>query len=262
MKQLQSALWAEWQKNKHTSIRWISVLAFSLAPLMGGLLMHLLRHPAAPGQASPLQVKAQMLSFSADWPSYLSLLSQSVGVGGVLLFGFVASWLFGREYAEGTAKDLLALPTSRTTILQAKFIGYGLWCMGLAAFNFLFGLLIGTLLGLPGWTSAALQQHATHYAITTLLTVALGTPIAWLALIGKGYLAPLGWVALTLVLAQIIAAIGLGAYFPWAVPGLYSGAGRATEPFLPTTSYLLLALTSGAGYLATLFYWNYADQTQ
>jgi ABC-2 type transport system permease protein len=262
MKQLQSALWAEWQKNKHTSFRWISVLAFALAPLMGGLLMHLLRHPAAPGQASPLQVKAQMLSFSADWPSYLSLLTQSVGVGGVLLFGFVASWLFGREYAEGTAKDLLALPTSRTTILQAKFISYGLWCTGLATFNFLFGLLIGTLLGLPGWTNATLQGQGTHYAVTTLLTIALGTPIAWLALISKGYLAPLGWVALTLVLAQIMAAIGLGAYFPWAVPGLYSGAGGAMEPLLPATSYLLLVITSGAGYLATLFYWNYSDQTQ
>jgi ABC-2 type transport system permease protein len=180
----------------------------------------------------------------------------------VLLFGFVASWLFGREYAEGTAKDLLALPTSRTTILQAKFIGYGLWCTGLATFNFLFGLLIGALLGLPGWSSATLQGQATHYAVTTLLTIALGTPIAWLALIGKGYLAPLGWVALTLVLAQIMAALGLGAYFPWAVPGLYSGAGGATRPLLPAASYLVLAFTSGAGYLATLFYWNYADQTQ
>ena len=262
MNQLQNALWAEWQKNKHTSFRWISVLAFALAPLMGGLLMHLLKHPAAPGQASPLQVKAQMLAFSADWPSYLGLLSQSVGIGGVLLFGFVASWLFGREYAEGTAKDLLALPTSRTTILHAKFIGYGLWCVTLATFNFLFGLLIGALLGLPGWTSATLHRQGTHYAITTLLTVALGTPIAWLALLGKGYLAPLGWVALTLVLAQIMAAIGLGTYFPWAVPGLYSGAGGAAPPPLPAVSYLLLALTSVAGYLATLFYWNYVDQTQ
>src|SRR5690606_5393903 len=46
---------------------------------------------------------------------------------GVLLFGFVASWLFGREYADGTAKDQLALPVSRTQILNAKYIYYVLW---------------------------------------------------------------------------------------------------------------------------------------
>jgi ABC-2 type transport system permease protein len=158
MKQMQSALWAEWLKNKHTSIRWISVLAFALAPLMGGLLMHLLRHPAAPGGASPLQLKAQMLSFSADWPSYLSVLSQAVGVGGVLLFGFVASWLFGREYAEGTAKrpaGLAYLPDDHPPGQVHQAMAFG--AAGLATFNFLFGLLIGTLLGLPGWSSATLQ---------------------------------------------------------------------------------------------------------
>ena len=53
-----------------------------------------------------------MMNFSADWNSYFGILTQSIGVGGVLIFGFVASWIFGREYSDGTAKDLLALPTS------------------------------------------------------------------------------------------------------------------------------------------------------
>ncbi|MBK7811136.1 MAG: ABC transporter permease [Saprospiraceae bacterium] len=60
------------------------------------------------------------MNMEASWKSYIDLLTQAVGVGGVLAFGFVASWLFGREYPDGTAKDLLSLPTSRTKILECK----------------------------------------------------------------------------------------------------------------------------------------------
>ncbi|MEV0143917.1 MULTISPECIES: ABC transporter permease [unclassified Nonomuraea] len=34
----------------------------------------------------------------------------------------IAIWLFGREFSDHTAKDLLALPTSRTAIVAAKFV--------------------------------------------------------------------------------------------------------------------------------------------
>lgn len=90
----------------------------------------------------------------------------------------------------------------------------------------------------------------------------LGTPIAFFAIWGKGYLAPLGFVALTLVVAQIIAATGYGYYFPWSVPGLYSGAGGEYTAQLDFTSYTIVILTSIVGYVATVLYWNYSDQTK
>ncbi|NJK97833.1 MAG: hypothetical protein HC905_25610 [Bacteroidales bacterium] len=40
-------------------------------------------------------------------------------------------------------------------------------------------------------------------------------------------MAPLGIVAILLVLAQVIGALGFGNFFPWAVPGIYSGSGGA-----------------------------------
>jgi ABC-type transport system involved in multi-copper enzyme maturation permease subunit len=256
------ALKAELIKSKYAHIIWVTFIAFGLAPIMGGVFMLIMRDPDAMAKAGGLHAKAQLMNFDADWSAYLGILTQAIGVGGVLVFGFVASWIFGREYSEGTAKDLLALPTSRTKIINAKFMVYGLWCLLLALSNLLTGLLIGALLqiGVPGYVS--ISTHLTDYFITTGLTIFLGTPIAFFAIWSKGYLAPLGFVALTLVFAQIIAATGYGYYFPWSVPGLFSGAGGEYKAQLDSTSYLILGMTAIAGYVATVTYWKYADQTK
>ena len=94
------------------------------------------------------------------------------------------------------------------------------------------------------------------------MTILIGVPIAFFAIWGKGYLAPLGFVALTLVFAQIIAAIGYGSYFPWSIPGLYSGAGGEYKKLLDNYSYAILILTCISGYLAAVVYLKTANQTK
>lgn len=256
------ALKAELIKNRYSTILWVTFIAFSLAPIMGGVFMLIMRNPEAMAKAGGLSAKAQVMNFSVNWNSYFEILTQAIGVGGVLVFGFVASWIFGREYSEGTAKDLLSLPTSRTKILNAKFIVYIIWCFALAISNLLIGLFIGTILQLPSMDMNLVSGYLTNYCATTVMTILIGTPIAFFAIWGKGYLAPLGFVALTLVFAQIIAATGYGYYFPWSVPGLFSGAGGEYKAQLNLVSYSILILTSVVGYLATVTFWKYADQTK
>lgn len=259
MKSQIQALKAELLKNRYAGIIRVTFIAFALAPLMGGVFMLILKNPEAAANSGALNSKMQMMDVSADWNSFLGILTQAMGIGGIMVFGFVASWIFGREYSDGTAKDLLALPVSRTQILNAKFVVYGLWCLGLAVSNLLLGGLTGLLLQLPAPDAGLIGNQLSDYGITTLLTIALGTPIAFFALWGKGYLAPLGFVALTLVFAQVIAATGYGYYFPWSVPGLFSGAGGEFKAQLNAASYAVLALTCIAGYVATTAYWKYAD---
>ncbi|AHM60333.1 bacitracin ABC transporter permease protein [Flammeovirgaceae bacterium 311] len=256
------ALKAELLKNRYSHILWVTFVAFGLAPLMGGVFMLIMRNPDAIAKASALNTKAQMIGFTADWNSYFGILSQALGVGGVLVFGFVASWIFGREYSEGTTKDLLALPTSRTRIIHAKFMVYAAWCFALVLSNLLIGFAIGSLLQLTATDYGAVAAHLKDYFTTAALTLLLGTPIAFFAIWGKGYLAPLGFVALALVLSQIVAATGYGYYFPWSVPGLFSGAGGEYKDQLDVLSYAILLLTAIAGYFATIAYWKYADHTK
>ena len=222
MSQQYQAILAEIIKNKHSRIRWVSFIAFALAPLFGGVFMLLMKGSGYEGLSGTFKSKAVMMSFEANWDLFLGLLSQAVGVGGVLIFGFVASWLFGREYSDGTAKDLLALPISRTKILNAKFIYYIVWCFALVISNLLLGLLFGALLQLDGWSFIGFLANLKVYFVTTMLIILLNTPIAFFGLLGRGYLMPLGIVAVLLVLAQIIGAMGFGNYIPWSVPGIYS----------------------------------------
>ncbi|MFN8257853.1 MAG: ABC transporter permease [Bacteroidales bacterium] len=263
MKQQWQAFIAEILKNRHSRITWVTFIAFSLAPLFGGVFMFLMKDNGTEGLSGAFKSKAVLMSFDANWNSYLGLLSQAVGVGGVLIFGFVASWLFGREYADGTAKDLLSLPVSRAKILNAKFIYYIIWCMALVLSNLTLGLLIGFALQLPGWDSAMFLSNIQVYFITTVLIILLNTPVAFFAIYGKGFMTPLGLVAILLVLAQIIGALGFGNYFPWAVPGIYSGSGGADlKTGLNFLSYLLIVITSIIGYFSTILWWKYADQTK
>lgn len=251
---------AEWLKNRHSRIVWVTFIAFAIAPLMGGIFMLMMQDPEAMAKAGLLNQKVEMMDYRANWDSYFLILQQAMGIGGILIFGFVASWLFGREYSDGTAKDLLALPVSRTTILNAKFGIYTVWCLALALSNLLIATIIGTALQIPAPGQAQIGFYLQEYFLTTFLTILLGTPIALFALWGKGYLAPLGFVALTLVFAQVIAATGYGNYFPWSVPGLYGGAGGEYKEQLNFWSFFGLGITCVLGYVASIWYWKVADQ--
>lgn len=261
MKEQLRAFQGEIIKNRHSPIVWITFVAFSLAPLFGGVFMLLMKGEGSESLSGSFKAKAVLMGIESNWASFLSIIPQAVGVGGIIIFGFVASWLFGREYSEGTAKDLLSLPVSRIKILNAKFVYYVLWSLALSVYIFVLGLIIGFALQLPGWSTEILLINLKLFGVTTLLTILLGTPIGFFALWGKGYLAPLGFVVLALVFAQIIAAMGFGTYFPWSIPGIYSGSGgEEFKAGLNVTSYLILILTSLVGYMLTVLWWRYADE--
>jgi ABC-type transport system involved in multi-copper enzyme maturation permease subunit len=256
------AFLAELKKNKNSRITWITFCAFALAPIMGGVFILILRNPDALSKSAALQAKMLILGFDLKWYPYLSLLTQAVGVGGILLFGFVASWIFGREFSDHTSKDLLALPTSRAAIVHAKFATYTLWCLALALSNLIVGIAIGWALGLPGWSEAMTVTNLNVYLVTTILSIAVGTPVACFAIAGEGYLAPLGFVTLGIVLSQIIAAAGFGTYFPWSIPGLYSGAAGLYRAHLNWLSYSVLIFVSVLGYLGAVLWFKHSDQAK
>src|SRR5262249_17238396 len=150
---------------------------FSLAPLMGALFMKILLDPTWAAHFGALTTKAQFSAAHGDWPTYFGLLTQALAVGGSIIFGLVVIWLFGREYSDRTAKDLLALPTPRATIVTAKLLLAALWCALLAGWIYLLGLALGALLGLPNWTPAVWLHATAVYAATAALTSALVLPL-------------------------------------------------------------------------------------
>ena len=74
--------------------------------------------------------------------------------------------------------------------------------------------------------------------------------------------APFGWTIFTLVLANIAAIMGWGDWFPWAVPGLFSGAAGPRTEQLGLHSYVIVILSGLLGLAATFLWWRNADQTR
>jgi ABC-2 type transport system permease protein len=261
MRTLISFLYCELLKIYKSRIFIGTIIAFSLAPIMGALFVVVLRSPALSESNSFLETKAAFTGFSPDWPSYLNLIAQAIGIGGIIIFGFISSWTFGREYSDRTAKDLLVLPVPRFSIVLSKMLAIFIWCVFLIIFIFVLGLLIGSVLQLPDWSPGNFMFSLRAIAITSILVILLNTPVTFVASIGKGYLAPLAFVILAVVLAQIIGALGLGTYFPWAVPAIYSKI-IGTNSILNFYSYLILIIMSILGFAGTYYTWAYMDQTK
>ena len=204
--------------------------------------------------------KAQLMAGTADWPTYLDTLAQAVSLGGIFLFSLIGSWVFGREFVDGTAKDLLAVPVSRWTILLAKFVVVMLWSAAITLLIYIVTLLLGLWIGLPQGSTSVLIEKSGMIAITTLLVIIVLTPVAFFASIGRGYLLPVGVTILFVLLANVLVVAGWGPYFPWAIPALYAGTGDA-DVSLGLASYIVVAATSLVGIVGTYLWWHFADQS-
>lgn len=259
MSAFRAALWAEALKARRSAMPVLTALGFSLAPLMGGFFMVILKDPGRARRWGLIGAKAQITVGTADWPTLLALLAQATALGGTLLFALVAAWVFGREAVNGTEKDLLALPTPREAIVAAKFVVVSAWCAGLATIVWGAGLGIGAAVGLPGWTAAAALRGTLDIFGGAGLTLALVTPVAFVASAGRGYLGAMGLAILTLFLAQVLAVTGWGAWFPWSVPPLFTGLAGPRQQNLAAGSYLLVGVTSLVGVVATSLWWRFAD---
>src|SRR5260370_3090010 len=108
---------------------------------------------------------------TADWPCYLGLVAQVIAAVGILLFSLIESWVFGREFADGTLKDLLAVPVSRATILLAKFIVFAIWSIILTVMLSIVSFLLGTAIGLTQGTIEVFLNGFATLAITTCLVI-------------------------------------------------------------------------------------------
>ncbi len=257
MNDLANAFWIELRKATRSRVPLFTALGFLMLPLACGFLMFVYKNPDLARNIGLVSAKANLAGGSAEWPFYLNMFAQGISIGGILLFGLVESWVFGREFADGTLKDLLAVPVSRGAILLAKFGVAALWSAGLTAIVYGVGLLLGGLIELPLWSSALFWQSTLTVGITAGMVIALVFPVAFFASVGRGYLLPLGITFAILALASIVAVIGWGNYFPWSIPGVYA-EGSALEP----VSFGIVALTGLAGVGGTYLWWKYADQSR
>jgi ABC-2 type transport system permease protein len=258
-----SAFWAEALKARRSKVSLLTTAAFSILPFIGGLFMIILKNPEQARTMGLISIKSQLIAGAADWPTYFDLLLQATAMGGTILFAFITAWVFGREFSDHTAKELLALPTPRGFIIGAKFVLTALWILGLTLMMFAIGLGVGTAVDIPDWSLES--AHTSFWSLITiaLLNFMLVPFVALFASVGRGYLPPLGWAFFSFVLAQLVSLLGWGDWLPWSVPVLLSGmfGPRGVEQ-IGSHSYILALLAFIAGVAATFAWWQSADQAR
>jgi ABC-2 type transport system permease protein len=258
MHNLTGMIWVETRKAMRSRMPLWTVLASLFMPFGVAFLIFVAKHPELSQKLSLVSAKADLIAFSAaGWPTYLGIFSQLLAAGGFLFFVLIVSWIFGREFADGTVKDLLAVPVQRSIILLAKFAVAAIWSSVLAIGIMVVGIIFGAIIGLPEGSRSVMVQGCAIMLVTVGLAILVALPFAFFASAGRGYLLPVGVAVLTMMATNLVAIAGWGAYFPWGVPGLYA---QGKIP-LTSTSYWIVLLTGMAGISATYFWWKSADQS-
>ena len=240
MTNLSDMVWVELRKAARSLMPLWTALGSLFLPLGFAFLLFVSKNPEISQKLGLVSAKANLVAYAAtDWTAYLALYGQIIGAGGVILFILIVSWVFGREFADGTLKDMLAVPVQRSSIVLAKFIVTAIWSAALAAVIFIAGLVMGVVLKLPGSSMAVLLHGSALVALTCCLVIPVILPFAFFASIGRGVLLPVGMAGLAMIATNLAQILGWGEYFPWAVPVLYA---ESKSP-LPSVSYWIVVLT-------------------
>jgi ABC-2 type transport system permease protein len=259
MNNLSDMIWIESRKAIRSRMPLWTALGSLFMPFGIAFLIFVSKNPEISQKLGLISAKANLMAYAAtDWPTYLGLFGQIIAAGGFLLFILVISWVFGREFTDGTLKDLLAVPVQRSSILLAKFLVVAIWSAALTITILVVGLVMGAIIKLPAGSIGIILQGSDLVVITACLAIGAVLPFALLASVGRGYLLPVGLAVLTLMMTNLVVIVGWGEYFPWAVPGLYA-QGKSS---LMSMSYWIVFLTGLAGMIGTYLWWKYADQSR
>jgi len=257
-----AAMGTEFLKLRRSKVTWGTFAALSMGPLALALFMWIVREPGRASQLGLLGTKANLSGLSATWPSYASFLTLIIGMGGMLVLSFIVAYIFGREYAEGTAKNLLALPVARHWIVLAKFVVAAAWWALLVLAVVAEGVIVGLALGLPGFSAGVVTGLVGNSLLAAGIAYLLVPMVGWIATLGRGYMPPLAFAFAALALGNIFGKTGWAEWFPWSIIPLLIGAVGQPVAGLPAGSYVVLAATFVTGIVATIAQVRWADNAQ
>jgi ABC-2 type transport system permease protein len=248
------ALEVEDIKCRRAPVIWVvSAVIGAAVPLLATAAILAVRSDAS----GTFAIKAAAFIHGTGWPDLYSVTSQILSVAGLLAFGIMWSWCFGREFADGTVGSLFALPISRQNIATAKLVVLGLWGAAICVATIVVVVALGFAIGL-GATSDTMDFW--RPALVGLLAMLNALPLAWVASVRRGYLAAFGALLGVVVVTQLAVAVGAAAWFPFATPSLWAGMGGHAATDRVTTGQLLLPVAVGLlGAVATRSWWRRAQ---
>ena len=220
--------------------RWGAVVVAVGVPALSTGFFELVRL----GGDSPSAAKAATMITDLSLAGLLGTAGQVLSVAILMTAGIAASWSFGREFVDDALPALFAIATPRSSVAAAKFVVLAGWALLTVVSTVILTVVGGLLVGLD--MDAAAVQTASRVAAAGLLGAALAAPLALVSSWRRGYLPGIVALMAVVVVTQLVTAIGVGAWFPYAAPALWMGMGGAAAASQVSIIQLLLPLLVAA----------------
>ena len=240
---MRPAVWAETVKLAGSTVGSVGSIAIvvGISVLSGAMLV-------AAASGDPQLIAKLGPASTRDWTGFLLAAAQITGAGGLLGFGVVLSWMFGREFGDGTITGLFALPVRRSTIALAKLTTYTVWAIIISFSLAALLVLVGVVAGLGPLTAETWAAVVRQIALT-VMTAAIAAPVAWAATLGRSVLAGVSVSIGIVVIAQVSVLAGIGGWMPLASPALWaisSGEGVTSTQLLLVIPYFAACVLASA----------------
>lgn len=255
----QQVLATEFLKLRRSWAPWVTLGALMCGPLALALFMWIIREPGRAASLGLLGTKANLAGLEATWPAFASYLGLVVGAGGMMLLAFVVTYLFGREYADGTARNLLCLPIERGWFALGKLAVAAVWWLALTVAVLAEGFAIAAVMSLPGFSSDVAARMIGSTLTSAAVSFLLAPVVAWITIWTRNDLAALGFALGMLLLGDVVGHTGWAEWFPWSIVPLLTGMVGQGTATLPWTSYLVLVLTFVTGTIGAILQLRHAD---
>lgn len=196
-------------------------------------------------------------------PTWANVLRQNVqglaGNLGLLLFGFVAAYVFGRERKEGTDATLLTAPVQRRSFAVAKLVVVAVWVLALTLLSFVLQTAGFAAIGFEGMSWGPVFESLWQCVAAAALLYTVLPFVGFVALLGKpGYLRPMLFTVVLMASGNSVAMTEYPHLYPPTMPLLFAGASwlPVVEGELTATSWVIAAAFLAVG--VALVVWKFS----
>src|SRR5690625_3905322 len=156
-------------------------IVLGMIALLGGITIGVASgNPELIAQAGP--------AAALDWNGLLAGAAQITAVVGILGFGIVLAWMFGREFTDGTITSLFGLPVTRGRIALAKLVVYAVWVTLVSGALTLSVLTLGLLAGY-GTPAAETWEALGRLLVLAILSARIAVPDCLIATVTRSMIA-------------------------------------------------------------------------
>jgi ABC-2 type transport system permease protein len=259
-----NVLAGEFLKLKRSKITWLTFVFYSFFGLMSWFVFWMMKSPDAARSMGLIGQKASfaMEGLTTDWTGLFALFTEMGVAGGMIILSIAVIYLFGREYAEGTAKNMLALPVPRSYFVIAKLLVATVWYALLTIFLLVECLIVGQLLSLGPLEIGLFASEAGNIVIAAIIVLALQPLVAFVTVASGGYLAPFGYTIGTLLIGNLMVRTLWARWCPWSIVALLGGMSGPRETGVVIGSSIVMIVTCAVGLAATIAHQKLADNCQ